>query len=372
MKRIFKVFMMAFLVMFLTVGTIGIDKVNAGSSTDFDPTAPEAACSSDTCHFVYQDTGVRITLYRYDGKVLTKKGRTKDLLKVNSEATRSNRNVNFSRERNGRPSYNHNSAFSNTWTVQRKVGQNFNEGATSSFTNFSQMGLTCPFDSVDGDNCDGDKFRDGIYSRYGFKNDNLGDNSNIASYALSKLKADFGVNDLKASDLDKYYLVIEPTALVYDNWHPNKSNGTWYYGTVYELLKLGEKHDILGLKAYLGNTLPNAIYSSKNQEDYDTYNFVGKRSSSLVYDLAGESRLTTNNKAGKNILSQKNSAYGISVYWFGLIKPSCKDYCSGKSGDSLLSCAENFCSSQDDEVVNTETKKPALFLLRSVIINLRN
>ncbi len=303
--------------------------------SDGDGTPNANGCSS--CKFTYVAEGIRLTLYQYDGKKLQAKAKSIDMIQDDPDVSSLNA-VNtagayLTKDRRGKLDY----------TVN-----GYSPQMTRTRTRNFAIKLTNRFSCLFGSGCTETNFRKSVLKRYFAASvDSAGNvtKSKSSVQIQQELKKDFGYT-ISLEDFDTYYLVIEPTAAV----QPRGSGTAYHYGTIYELLKNYTSYS--GITKYMNVHWPNALYTAYGaNKKSDIYNFVGN---SGKYLLRVEGRSSPN--AGSQIRSDPRSGYGISVYWLKEYQQSCKDVCTGKKGDALLQCAENYCAQQED-VKNSSSKR---------------
>lgn len=175
-----------------------------------------------------------------------------------------------------------------------------------------------------------------------------------SDYAKIRKKVnDFFGSSITLENLKYAYITVEPTLYIYNK------NGVSYYGTAYELLNTssGKKGDSFkGINEVLYYGFPRTMVASKPTAS-DTNKFVSKNG--IVNLYSNSKSLKSNVTQSSNTNRKKNSeiirstdGYGIGVFWVGE-GMKCKQTCSGKSGDSLLACAEDYC--QDN--TSSDSKK---------------
>lgn len=201
---------------------------------------------------------------------------------------------------------------------------------------------------------------------------------------LNNIKKMFDV-DINETDLSKYYIIVE-AAMTFRN----KKQNIFTYGTGYEYMKIKNEWDkdeslngsYENFSWSQGNLILSYLYNSifvkidlekqgqyTGSTRYDYYNFVNPDGSGLIKPLSLSP--ITYEKFGDFEKYEKyynsNYPYGLTVMWLGNNSPptpppdtptitvSCTSTCAGKSGDELLSCAENYCASQQ-EVDSKATK----------------
>ncbi|MDD6878905.1 MAG: hypothetical protein PUD59_01590, partial [bacterium] len=190
-------------------------------------------------------------------------------------------------------------------------------------------------------------------------------NSKKSSSIIKKVNSIFD-SKLSDTDIEKIYITVEPTFLIFSN-----SYKVSFYGTIYELLNISYTKNgasVYGIDSQLYYGMPRSIVASKPSAK-DKNNFVSYDDDALVQVLSkeviSEEKVEWTNKNGFNYDSYRNKnkkiilsnvGYGIGVFWLGEYgeSPTCKKKCSGKSGDSLLECAENYCADSKNS-----TKKEA-------------
>ena len=296
----------------------------------------------DGCAWVYvnEGLGVRVTLHKYDGKKLQSLGSV-DLL---NDPSRFGTSQMYMANKDSKYYY-----------INKKGTDSveFNRKATN-FRTFKEFGLS----NIDtsSESLWGKKLSTEISKYFGSNNNKI----------IEKIATLFGekVND---EELSKYYLVVEPTIVFF-----NRVKSFYTYGTGYEYMSV---KDILNSSEYTSATykwgfwdsqgitivdyLYNGMYVEKDSSKlytyegkkdgrYDYYNFVNQKTKKNALVVATSTILSGKSDSKLNNFANKDYPYGITVFWLGYnaVNKTCKTTCSGKTGDALLKCAENFCSKQ--------------------------
>lgn len=149
-------------------------------------------------------------------------------------------------------------------------------------------------------------------------------------------------------NLDYTYITIEPTIMYYNSKTKEK-----YYGTSYEFIAANVNTGD-GMTRVVKKDSPNAIATTSvfGAKDNNCFVKAGTCSNGLVslVKFVGNRDVIINSVTGS-----ERGGYGISVLWIGSpdnVPPknnTCLATCSGKSGDSLLSCAENYCQASSGD-----------------------
>jgi len=304
--------------------------------------------SCPNCSWIYEsssDSGVRISLYKYNGSGKPQKcGNTLDLFNANkTEVTGAQQLVSGQLSRFD---YTHGGkkVEFNIGTIKGQSIKQYNDGYTYL--------LTEPW---------GPTFINNL-------KEYLGDNNEQIKKNISLM---FGY-EIDIKQASQYYLTVEPTMNYY-----NRTKGVSIYGTAYEIIDV---LDVLNQSQYkgsygynfstsVGNTVVvgmnlNAMYVKKDEMkkynlltgSYDKYNFVnhdtGKNGLIVAADNIISPRAGSLDKAVANH-SDSTYAYGITVLWLDdmMTPPSrtCKSYCSGYSGTALNNCAEQFCTANSND-----------------------
>lgn len=218
----------------------------------------------------------------------------------------------------------------------------------------------------------GDRFKS--MDKYSFSNIDSSD-SNWQKKLMDQLKAYYGDNQSKrkaalkkmfnveADSLAKYYIVLEPTIAF------ESTCGYGYaFGTGYELMKNLSWLNSNGScktcdfecaqKTTVRDYIFNGMYVTLTADHkYDTNKFVGE-SDSGAYVIATSSE--TNWNKIKEDYTKNYFPHGVGIFWMLDGIKTCQSYCSGRSGDELLKCAENYCSTKDENVNSTEKKRECI------------
>jgi len=341
------VFLLAILLISLFVN----QKVSALEQSTNGGAAGGGSCPS--CSWVYNsedDKGIRISLYRYNGKKLS------FIKSVDFVGTK--RSSYYCANATGRFSYKAGeevkfSECGSRLKIQTFTGYNKSIGKEI-FTNIKSKEI------INGKTWGVLKAQE-INNYFGNTNQSI----------IKKIKEMFGVV-VKEEELSEYYLIMEPTIAFYNS-------DKYYYGTGYEFMNstldsIGDGKGQTGFYLQQRNTIVNYLYNGlyiatnkglqyeyNGQKDgrYDYYNFVNinpdkkpivTTSSNVIAGGDWEKFYQVNN-------NKTNQAfpYGITVFWIGKTAMECSSTCSGKTGDAFLMCAENFCANQTN--VNNSTEK---------------
>lgn len=290
-----------------------------------------AGTCADKCSWVYDSPykGMRLSLYKYDGTGDPTFIKSIELL--NNPGLLNGKTLKTT-SAHGR--FGHGDA---TFTSQN-VGNRFKS--------FSTYGMT----NIDSSNSNWQNIKEAELKAY------YGDTQAKRKAALNSM---FGVS---TTELSKYYIVLEPTISI-----QNVCGYGWAFGTGYEYMEnLSTLNSGWNCKGWnfgqaQGSTvrkyLFNGMYVALTEDgEYDTNNFVGA-SGSGAYVIA-TSAAADNNYIENNY--DKNSfPYGIGIFWMMDGIKTCQSVCSGKTGDGLLECAENYCA-QDENVSNTTQKRECI------------
>lgn len=306
-----------------------------------------SACSgSGSYPWCFNRHGIRISLYKYQSRVLTNYG------SVDFETNYSN--IHNRENLTGRTAH---IAIASSGNLTGKVAYtHFNYGVNWS-SGYYVLSLKNNLNGISYKNLDciaswyGCKnvassggLRDDIISGFSLKSGN----PNTVVNAINNVFSSVSGANITVSDLQYIYITVEPTMYIY-----NSSNGETYYGTIYEL----GKKSFPGVNQEVFYRFPTGIYAAKPTHN-DPNNFVGS-SGNMVKVLGNyasfitESGLDSGTSLPDNrthVLSKEG--YGIGVFWVGDYVPAtCKATC----GSGNLKCAENYC--EKDSSVNTSAKK---------------
>ena len=303
---------------------------------------PGSGCPE--CSWTYSSSGlgVRLSLYKYDGKNL-KFINSVDLVNQPSSYPKK---VNTTKQKYGRYSY---TKLGKTidfakYDVNAKAINSFGFSTIKEETNWATL------------------FATEVQKYYG-------DSEEDTIAAAQKM---FG-ETISTNDLSQYYIVAEPTAFIYSNV------GKFYtYATGYEYMVILDDIDVYtgsydwnlwesqGRVTFLGYMF-NGMYNQKNSSKkyegfndgrYDYYNFLSHDSNtSIVKAVANQMSKKTEIRNG-NAYAKSNFPYGVMIFWIGQTSTKiggCSGKCGDFTGDALLKCAESYCS-EDSEVTNSTQK----------------
>lgn len=308
--------------------------------------------ASSKSAWVYDDDdkGIRITLYRYDGKTLSYQASIDVVNDLESSYCYAGTKARFE--------------YDSTDTITFTCGQNNAKTFESLGTYKDSNGKTkFYFSDIDSSKTNptwGNKLSEEIH--YYFGNDNQS--------IMKRIKEMFNVT-ANESDLSQYYIVVEPTISFY-----NRTTGRFYYGTGYEFLNsdldtnskytdstyVGSLYAIQKktIQKYLYNGLyistnssKQYIYNGSTDGRYDYYNFINQNKNMNSIVNTSSHGITWDEIKSKK--TNQSIAHGLTVFWIGKTAMECNSTCSGKNGDELLKCAENFCSNQSN-VTNSDEK----------------
>lgn len=308
------------------------------------PAPSSAGCP--TCSWTYTSNGlgVRLSLYKYDGKNLSFKASI-DLV---NEPSLFPSKANTTRYKYGRYSY-------------TKLGKTidfayYDVGAVD----INSFG----FSTIDENNSNwSTKFANEVQSYFG----------KSESDTIKGIKNMFGVTTT-TSDLSQYYIVAEPTAFFYSRV------GQFYtYATGYEYMVILDDIDIdiytgnydwnlwesqgrVTFMGYMFNGMYNQTNASKKYEGftdgrYDYYNFLAQGSNTSIVKTTSTVLTRKAQIRNNNAYAKSNYEYGVMIFWIGANSTKiggCSSACANKTGDALLKCAENYCSTQDDVTNSTQ------------------
>lgn len=314
-----------FILVLLIVPSI---KVNALGG-NLDGGGQTAGTCADKCSWVYDSDykGVRLSLYKYEGSGTPMFVDSIELLNVPSKLN--NKTIKAASKIHGR--FGHPGA---TFVSQNSGNR---------FKSMETYGLS----RIDSSNASWQKkLQDELKAYYG-------DTQQKRKTALNNM---FGVN---TNELAKYYIVLEPTISI-----QNQCGYGWAFGTGYEYMEnlssLNSGWNCRGWNfgqaqgSTVRNYLFNGMYVALTPDhQYDTYNFVGE-SGSGAYVIATSA--SADNSYIENNYHKNSFPYGIGIFWMLDGIKTCQSFCAGKTGDALLKCAENYCSTKDENV-NSTTKK---------------
>lgn len=376
-------------------------KANNGSAIGGYGGSTGALC--DDCTWTYNDTGLRFSLYKYDGTTLTYYTSVDYCNSYPSGNGKCNTNNAYQSHGFGKLAY-------------QQLGHNVNDAWTNRTVNIkNDNSYFLSHNYLNG-------YTNGLSSKV---EEYFQFSSNNKQTIYKKIKEMFPLLILTENDLYNLYLTVEPTMNIGDG-----SNR--YYGTAFELnsrfINGDDLGNIKGINGQVYKYMPDGIIASKIFGDKDKHNLVGTSDSSLVklvpttglYDTIWATDSTEYRKANAKLVTSK-AGYGIAVYWLGNYAPAtpsctisestdkktytlnisngnneihydisnstdslkhnvknttysasfkdqnivgaiynssgnkiancemersiptCTDTCSGKSGDSLLGCAEDYC-----------------------------
>lgn len=294
------------------------------------PTPPASGC--DECSWTYASNGlgVRLSLYKYDGKNLVFK---KSIDLVNQPSAYPSK-VNTTKNKYGRYNY-------------TKLNQTMDFGYYKvGAVDINNYGLS----TIDEDTTWSSTFANEILKYYG-------DN---ATSTINGIKKMFGINVTQA-ELSQYYIVAEPTAFFHSRV------GQFYtYATGYEYMTILKDIDVytgdydwnlwesqgrVTFLGYLYNGMYNQTNSSKKYPGakdgrYDYYNFLAQESNTSIVKTTSSILSHKDQLKKDNAYKASNYPYGVMVFWIGQNgNIGCKGVCNNLKGDALLKCAENYCSS---------------------------
>lgn len=308
---------------------------------------PSSGCPN--CSWVYSSTGlgIRLSLYKYDGKKLEFKASVDLVNQPSSYPT----TVNTTTKKVGRYNY----------TVLK-------ESLDFKYTSINAKDINdYGFSTIDEESNYSKKFSQEVVDYFG----------DTEAKIINKIKTMFGIT-VTSSEFSKYYLVAEPTAFLY-----SRSGGFYTYATGYEYMRvldelnkyqggyawnLWESQGRVTFLGYMFNgmyneTNSNFQYMLNGTKDgrYDYYNFLNQYSGKGALVRTASSRMASKSEIINNNAYAKNDfPYGVLVFWLGEKgKLGCSATCSGKSGDDLLKCAENYCSS-NSSIKTTEEKEKCI------------
>ena len=322
-----KKFIIAILFMFIVLPINNVDALGG----NLDGGGQTAGTCADKCSWVYDSPykGLRLSLYKYDGTGDPTFVKSIELLNNPSLLNGKTLKTTAAHGRFGHPGA--------TFTSQN-VGQRFKS--------FSTYGMT----NIDSSNPDWQNIKEAELKAY------YGDTQAKRKDALYAM---FGVT---TNELPKYYIVLEPTISI-----QNQCGYGWAFGTGYEYMEnlntLNSGWNCAGWNfgQSQGSTvrkyLFNGMYVALTEDgEYDTYNFVGE-SGSGAYVIATSA--AADNSYIENNYHKKSFPYGMGIFWMMDGIKTCQSFCSGKTGDNLLSCAENYCA-QDENVTNSTQKRECI------------
>ena len=327
MKTKYKIFLIFVLTLFFfhTKPAFAVVNVTPGGGS-----APESGgCSNCAWTYVSDGIGVRLSLYKFDGKTLTFVTST-DLVNQPSEF----------------PSYAN--------TTKYNYGR-YNYTILNEQINFAYYKLNLKdindfgFTYIDEESTWSPKFAKEIQNYFG-------DDSKSTINGIKKM---FG-KDVSNAELSKYYIVAEPTVFFYSRVGEFYTYATGFeYMTVlkdidkytgsypWNLWESQGRHTILG---YLYNGMYNQTNSSKkypgfNDGRYDYYNFLAQDSTTSIVKTTSSVLGHKDYIKKDNAYKKSNYPYGVMIFWIGENGSiGCKGVCNNLKGDALLKCAENFCS----------------------------
>lgn len=188
----------------------------------------------------------------------------------------------------------------------------------------------------------------------------------------------FGKRIKEIGNLSNIYITVEPTVYFYANSKGNSGTTGNFYGTAYELIHTyvytrGYSWDDANKKYYLaggGGTgdvinydMPLAIMTSRVSGARDANCFVYGNGTGCSDGLLKLVDVTEMKNIVDELRYDKKGGYGIAVFWLGdesIVTPpekNCQRTCSGKSGDDLLGCAEDFCQANSTD---SDSKKKCI------------
>lgn len=324
-KKIYCLFIAMLLVLLPTITVNAVSgEVGGGGSS-----GGSCAC----CGWVYSSNqkGLRISLYKYDGKGDPQFIAGIDLL--NSPSSLNNKTI-LAADLHGR--FGH----TNPTFTKRNVGKRFKS--------FKSLG----WKNIDTNNDNWQQIKEKEIKEYF---------GTTYVQRQAKLKEMFGV---KVDELDKHYIVLEPT-IAFDS----RCKNTYAFGTGYEFMS---NLNLLNNKPYhcsgytcnfltsQKGTVEKYLFSGMHvaptsDGEYDRYKFVGvKGSGSYVYATSVDS-VSYSTISSK--YTNKSFPYGLGVFWMLTGIADCKSTCAGKTGDALLKCAENYCVVQEQKTKSKTEKK---------------
>lgn len=322
-----KKFVIVILFMLIALPTITADALGG----NLDGGGQTAGTCQEKCSWVYdsQYKGLRLSLYKYDGTGDPEFVKSIELLNNPSLLNGKTLKTTAAHGRFGHPGA--------TFTSQN-VGQRFKS--------FSTYGMT----NIDSSNSNWQNIKEAELKAY------YGDTQAERKDALYSM---FGVT---TNELPKYYIVLEPTISI-----QNQCGYGWAFGTGYEYMEnlntLNSGWNCAGWNfgqsqgSTIRKYLFNGMYVALTEDgEYDTYNFVGE-SGSGAYVIATSA--AADNSYIENNYHKKSFPYGMGIFWMMDGIKTCQSYCSGKTGDNLLSCAENYCA-QDENVTNSTQKRECI------------
>ncbi len=351
MKKINKIFFTIAIALLSSLALTVDAKVNVTPGGGGTP--PASGCSE--CAWVYSSDGlgVRLSLYKYDEKNLV----FKTSIDLVNQPSNYPAKANTTKDKFGRYSYT---------KLNKTIDFAYYTVGAKDINNYGFSTINEDSDSWS------TKFAKEVQNYFG----------ETESETISGIKKMFGVT-VPVNELSQYYIVAEPTAFFYSRVGQFYTYATGYEYMVvlndidkytgnysWNLWESQGRHTFLG---YMFNGMYNKTDSSIETEikkewgftdgRYDFYNFLSrsnnkslvKTTSSLISE---KSKIRDNNAYAKS-----NYPYGVMVFWIGknsTIIGGCENVCTDKNGnkltgDALLKCAENYCSSLDN-VKNKEDK----------------
>ena len=305
-------------------------------------TPPASGCEECAWTYGSNGLGVRLSLYKYDGKNMS----FIDSVDLVNQPSAYPSKVNTTKQKYGRYSY-------------TKLGKTIDFAYYSvGATDINDYG----FSTINENSSWANKFANEVQAYYGDSEEETID----AIYNMFGVKA-------STNDLSQYYIVAEPTAFFYSRV------GRFYtYATGYEYMVILDEIDVYtgsydwdlwesqGRVTFLGymfNGMYNQRNTSKKYEGfndgrYDYYNFLSHDSNkSIVKAVSSLMEKKAEIRSG-NAYAKSNFPYGVMIFWIGQNSTKiggCSGKCGDYTGDSLLKCAESYCS-EDDEVTNSTQK----------------
>lgn len=309
----------AFLIIALLL-SFGIDNVKAtsgsGSAFEGGKGNPHTSLNGKSAAGWYHsaDFGVRLSLYRYDGKNLVSYGSV-------DVPSYDNRNYNaLTAGGYGKLDYT---------MLGKKVTFS---SSPKSFRLNAVSGMTPPFIKNNQNAVVENGIREKIINKF-----NLRQSPAQIARAVNAFFPGAG-NRLYGDEIYDLYITVEPLLQVQivADAVPGK------YGTIYELNQIyyNTMKVSAGIKSPSRTWWGNLIYAKLNQEKNDIHNFVGNKGSFLIRNVESDKE---NN--GDEINSDPRSGYAIGVFWLAGEIKTCNSSCAGKTGDALLTCAESYCAS---------------------------
>ncbi len=360
MKIKFKKYIISILLLLVLINTSVVYANNTGSSTGgVNNGNGDGACGTwDFCYDGEQYShGVRLSLYKYENGKVTFYG-SRDYC-VGSSCSINGKWATTTANMAGRIAYQYDDKITNVGPGELDT---IKQISAPKIGLSCYLGTGCPnFPSSNGTSGD-------IANMFGFGKDG---NFDIVQ---ARIKEVFGYQIKDIGKLSDIYITVEPTVLFYANRNGNSGMTGNFYGTVYELIRTHRYkgntfsyNDVaggLGTGRTINDHMPNSIMTSQVNGIRDANCFVYGGGTDCSNGLL---RLVSENYKRQDIVEEfRNNGkggYGIAVFWLGdesIVTPpekNCQRTCSGKNGDDLLGCAEDFCQANSTD---SDSKKKCI------------